>query len=56
MRWVSVGEILPKSMEPWVPVVIGITLYAYVSVFNRMMRHPVGDWMEIPRIYDNVNK
>jgi hypothetical protein len=38
-------------MEPWAPVVVGIVLYAYVEVFNRMMRHPVEDWTEIPKIY-----
>ena len=43
-------------MEPWMPIVIGVTLYAYVHVFNAMMRHPVRDLSEIPRIYDSVNK
>lgn len=43
-------------MEPWMPVMVGLVLYAYVEVFNRMMRHPVRDISEIPRIYDSVNK
>lgn len=38
-------------MEPWVPVVIGVVLYGYVSVFNRMMQNPPRDWTEIPKIY-----
>lgn len=37
-------------------VVVGITIYAYVHVFNTMMRHPVRDISEIPSIYANVNK
>lgn len=38
-------------MEPWAPVIIGIVLYAYVDVFNRMMRHPIDDWRDILHIY-----
>ena len=43
-------------MEPWMPIIIGITLYAYVHVFNAMMRNPVQDWKDIPQIYESVNK
>lgn len=38
-------------MEPWVPVIIGIVVYSYVSIFNRMMRHDVEDWDQILNIY-----
>jgi hypothetical protein len=43
-------------MEPWMPVVVGLTIYAYVHVFNTMMRHPIRDISEIPSIYASVNK
>lgn len=26
-------------------------IYGYVAVFNKMMKHRVDSWMDIPRIY-----
>lgn len=38
------------------PVVLGLTIYAYVDVFVRMMKSDVRDIAQIPSIYANVNK
>lgn len=38
------------------PVVIGLTIYAYVDVFVRMMKSDVRDIAQIPQLYASVNK
>lgn len=38
-------------MEAWMPVIVAFVLYGYVSTFNRMMKHPVERWTDIPKLY-----
>lgn len=41
-------------VEPWKPVIVAFVLYAYVDVFNRMMRNPPMDPLDLA--YLRVNK